>query len=311
MSTGVFRRRFLPPPPSHPQALGAFAQPDTLAADYGTLTLSGGSAILAVYLSAGYGTLTLSGQDATVLLTQSADYGTLTLTGYDAGLSVATLMDAEKGDLTLTGQDATFSFTVVVESGTLTLTGSNIPLTFASDPGTLTLQPRDANFYIDLAADKGDLTLTGEDLNAQFVAVFDAGTLTLTGGNTNFEIGTPRGGGKLKKRVERKEVRLRHRTIEIEKDGKKKKVDYVDRFAPPPPPPPLELIPDWLFPDVPPQPAAQPQPIETPLLGYSDPLNILAEVQAAEDERDAMAIIEQIGDPALDELNDFLAKLAA
>lgn len=310
MSTGVFRTRFFPPPPLHPQALATFAQPDTLVADYGTLTLSGQSATLNLNVVVDYGTLTLAGQAALFPTDIVAGYGTLTLTGGDAGLAVATLMVADKGDLTLAGQDATFALTAVVDYGTLTLAGSNIPLTFASDPGVLTLQPKTVDFYIDLSADYGALTLTGEDLNAQFNAVFEHGTLTLTGGDTNFELATPRGGGP-EKRVKRKEVRLRSRTIEVEKDGRKKKVDYVERFAPPPPPPPLELIPDWLFPDVPPQPAPQPAPVNTPLLGYSDPLKIVAEIQAAEDERDAMAIIEQIGDPALDELNDFLAKLAA
>lgn len=59
------------------------------------------------------------------------------------------------------------------------------------------------------------------------------------------------------------------------------------RFAPPRPPPPLEIIPDWLSsPDI--IEAPEPDPVEFPRIGYSDPLALKAEIEAAEDERDAM-----------------------
>ena len=209
--------------------------------------------------------------------TLTADKGDLTLTGQDAILIVATVMDAEKGDLTLTGQDAVRDVDLAGASGLLTLTGQASALD------------------LDFSADHGDLTLTPIPWGA------------------NFEIRPPDGANGSRKKADRKEVRLRKRTIEIEKDGKKKRVYYVDRFAPPPPPPPLELIPDWLG-DV---PAVAPDPVEPvgfPLLGYADPLALKAEIENAEDERDAieaLSIINQmVGDPAMDTLNAFLAELS-
>lgn len=312
--SGVFRPRFFrPPPPTQNPALGAFAQPTTLTADYGQLTLAGQSATFIHLLGAGVGTLTLTGQAATLNASMVAGNGTLTLTGQDATLSVATLMAADYGTLTLTGQAATLNLSMVAGSGNLTLAGQSAGFAYLSDYGQLTLTGQSANFNFNFVCDYGTLTFSAQDAQLTYnpTLTADYGTLTLTGStDTNFTNRPPDGAsGNRRKGSKRKEVRLLQRTIEVEKDGRKKKVGYIDRFAPPPPPPPLELIPDWLFPDV--KPAPEPiEPIETPLLGYSDPLAIVSEIEAAEDERDAMAILDQIEDPAVVELNAFLARLS-
>lgn len=250
----------------------------------------------------------------------TADKGTLTLNGQPGGLTPELEIGASA--LSLSGQAATFALTFGAGAGALSLSGQASPLTpeIEATAAALTLTGQSALFSLTLSADAGSLSLSGEaspltpELEADTVA-----TLSLTGQWAWLEFVAGPGGGteKAKGPKVRKKVALRQRTIEVEKDGRKKKVGYVDRFAPPPPPPPpppLEIIPDWLFPDVAQQAEPQPDPINVPLLGYPDLLSIRAEIEAADDERDAldaMAIFDQMfEDTAMGELNKFLAQLA-
>lgn len=193
------------------------------------------------------------------------------LTGRDASLVVGTIMNADAGSLTLAGLNATFQIIFNAAPGTLAFSSANTRLDLQIEPGTsgLSLTP----------------IVNGAELSISALA----------------------GSGASKKH--RKPIALRKRTIEVEKNGRKVRVPYLDRFAPPPPPPPLELIPDWL--SAPPvRVAPEPEPIEFPALGYADTLSLKNEIENAEDERDAIAIIEMIEDPALQELNAFLAELS-
>lgn len=149
-----------------------------LAADYGSLALSGQDAgLLRQYgaLAADQASFSLTGQDAALLYTRAipADYAAFVLSGQDAGLLAGNRLAADYAQFALNGQDVTFH------------TGYGI----APPASTFVVSAQDGGLYKHslVAADHATIALSGQDANllAGYLVATDAGSFIVSGQDAN------------------------------------------------------------------------------------------------------------------------------
>jgi len=147
------------------KATGAF----TLAADVGTLTVTGQAAgtNAAALLTADQGALALAGQAANTnaAAALAADFAALALTGQAAGVNAAALLPADFGALVVTGQAAgvNAAASLTAEAGALALTGQAAALTVGAtlpaDAGALFFSGQDATLTVSIPITAGPLAV--------------------------------------------------------------------------------------------------------------------------------------------------------
>jgi hypothetical protein len=147
------------------KATGAF----TLAADVGTLTVTGQAAgtNAASLLTADQGALALAGQAANTnaAAALAADFAALTLTGQAAGISAAALFPADFGALVVNGQAAgvNAAASLTAEAGALALAGQAAALTVGAtlpaDAGALLFSGQDATLTVSIPITAGPLAV--------------------------------------------------------------------------------------------------------------------------------------------------------
>jgi hypothetical protein len=163
----------------------------TVAADTGSLTLTGLPPSLTASVVAQAGALTVTGLPPSLRVSLAADVGTLAITGQAPTLALATLLSAGVGSLTLTGQapNLALAANLPVGVGALTLAGQTPQLAASTPAGVgslvLTGQAPTANVSVPVtvAPDAGALALDGLTpatvLSAALVT--DVGALALAG----------------------------------------------------------------------------------------------------------------------------------
>jgi len=181
-----------------------------MAADSGSLSVSGQEASFNRSMASDAGSFSTSGNSVSFITSMAAAAGSFSVLGQDVSFNVT--LPVTSGSFSTSGQDAFFKSSMLANSATFTLslqgaaklisevtpfaefniTGSNVTLTkdlkLSANNGSFNYATNPSVFHVIMVADAGLLATSGQDVTVNINSPIDSGSFSSTGYAISFKI---------------------------------------------------------------------------------------------------------------------------